>query len=100
MFQAKSAQMSSVHYWHNVGMPNEDRVQSPALKAPLLTVRDVSKILNMSQRNLYRYIQNGTIPVLRIGKCWRFSPAAIEQFIAQARFIPTPPPAPKKRPRK
>jgi excisionase family DNA binding protein len=89
-----------MHYWHNVGMPNEDPTLPPVLRVRLLTVREVAKILNIPPSSLWYKARKGTVPCMRVGKSWRFSPTAIEQFIAQADFKPALVPAPKERSRK
>jgi len=42
-----------------------------------LTVRQVSKLLKLHQRTIYKLAQNGKIPARRLGKSWRFLKAAI-----------------------
>jgi excisionase family DNA binding protein len=43
----------------------------------ILTVSQVSKLLKLHQRTIYRLAQNGMIPALRLGKSWRFLKAAM-----------------------
>ena len=43
----------------------------------ILTVRQVSKLLKLHQRTIYKLAQNGKIPARRLGKSWRFLKAAI-----------------------
>jgi excisionase family DNA binding protein len=38
----------------------------------ILTVRQVSKLLKLHQRTIYKLGQNGMIPGWRVGKSWRF----------------------------
>jgi excisionase family DNA binding protein len=43
----------------------------------ILTVSQVSKLLKLHQRTIYKLAQNGMIPARRLGKSWRFLKAAI-----------------------
>ena len=45
----------------------------------ILTVRQVSKLLKLHQRTIYKLAQNGMIPALRLGKSWRFLKAAMKK---------------------
>jgi excisionase family DNA binding protein len=38
----------------------------------ILTVGQVSKLLRLHQRTIYKLVRNGTIPGRRVGKSWRF----------------------------
>jgi excisionase family DNA binding protein len=38
----------------------------------ILTVGQVSKLLKLHQRTIYKLARNGTIPGRRVGKKWRF----------------------------
>ncbi|GHV77159.1 hypothetical protein AGMMS49942_19800 [Spirochaetia bacterium] len=51
----------------------------------LLTLKEVAQILNVSTQWMYRHIKTGTLPIdrIRVGKEFRFSPAAIDQFLHQ-----------------
>ena len=43
----------------------------------ILTVSQVSELLKLHQRTIYKLAQNGKIPARRLGKSWRFLKAAI-----------------------
>ena len=50
---------------------------------PLLTIREVSELTNLSVGTLYRWISEGRIPVVRLSKrCIRFRQSDIEEWIA------------------
>jgi excisionase family DNA binding protein len=38
----------------------------------ILTVAQVSKLLKLHQRTIYKLVRNGVIPGWRVGKSWRF----------------------------
>ncbi len=47
----------------------------------MLTIREVADYLSLSQRTIYRLIEEGAIPALKIGGQWRFEQAALEQWV-------------------
>ena len=50
-------------------------------EAPLLSVADVSKILNVSERTVRNLLQNRQLPFLRIGRCIRIEKQSVCHFI-------------------
>lgn len=50
----------------------------------LLTIRDVSQILQISSQTLYKMIEAGEIPAIRIGNQWRFEEEQLYQWIRQS----------------
>lgn len=50
-----------------------------------LTVKDVADQLNVSEKTIYRMIQNATIPCFRVGGQWRFDRREIKSWIEDAR---------------
>lgn len=51
----------------------------------MLTVKDVMNRLNLSKPTIYRLVENGEIPVIRIGGSLRFEEREIEDFINSKR---------------
>ena len=47
----------------------------------LLTADDVARILNCSKSLSYRFMQDGSIPVVRLGRAVRVRPQDLETFI-------------------
>ena len=47
----------------------------------LLKVAEVAQILNISKSLIYRLIQSGDLPSIRLGRSVRVRPADLEQFI-------------------
>jgi excisionase family DNA binding protein len=45
------------------------------------TIDEVKKILKISRRTLYNYINNGNIKAVKIGKYWRIRQTDLEKFI-------------------
>jgi excisionase family DNA binding protein len=49
----------------------------------ILTVRQVSKLLKLHPRTIYKLAQNGMIPARRVGKSWRFLKSEIMNFLVK-----------------
>lgn len=47
----------------------------------LMTIHDVAKYLRLSEANLYKMAQEGSIPAIRIGKVWRFKKEVLDEWI-------------------
>lgn len=45
------------------------------------SLKEVEKILKVTQRTLYTYIQNGQLKATKIGKYWRVKHADMAEFI-------------------
>jgi len=50
-----------------------------------LTVRDAAKLLNVSDRTIYRWIDQGTLPVYRIGDQFRFNRTELLEWATSKR---------------
>ncbi|MBU2235482.1 helix-turn-helix domain-containing protein [Patescibacteria group bacterium] len=46
----------------------------------LLTLKEVTEILRVSERTIYRYIDSGELKAIKIGQ-WRFSQDDLSRFI-------------------
>ncbi len=49
----------------------------------LLCVEDVARLLNVAPQTIYKWVRTGYIPYLKLGKCVRFSRAAVLQWLAE-----------------
>jgi excisionase family DNA binding protein len=49
----------------------------------LMTVKEVSALLRVSQQTLYKMLEQGTIPALKIGNQWRFDRNRVLEWIQQ-----------------
>lgn len=58
-----------------------------------LTTGEVQTYLQVNLRTVYRLIQTGTIPAVRVGRQWRFRKADIDEWLARERTGPAPVPA-------
>lgn len=54
-------------------------------KQPLFTTKDVMRILSISQRTLYYWIEQGKLHPVRIGRGYRFKPEEIEALINESK---------------
>ncbi len=52
-------------------------------KPTIYTLREVEEILNVTQRTLYRWIDNGSLKAFKAGRTWRVSEEALQEFIEQ-----------------
>jgi excisionase family DNA binding protein len=58
--------------------------QSPmALDHEILTVKEVSEILQIDKSTLYKLLKEGMIPAFRIGSEWRFRADEIAGWMAE-----------------
>ncbi len=56
----------------------------------LLTIPEVAAILQVSQRTVFRWMDAGLLPVVRVGKITRIRPADLEVFLQSHRAAPGP----------
>ena len=53
----------------------------------ILTVHDVAEYLRMSEAKVYRLVKEGELPVVRIGKTWRFRKDLLDNWLSQCTEI-------------
>ena len=46
-----------------------------------LTIEEVADWLGVNSRTIYRLAQGGRLPGFKVGKQWRFSPTALQDWI-------------------
>jgi excisionase family DNA binding protein len=49
----------------------------------ILTVHEVAEYLRMSEAKVYRLVNEGALPVVRIGKTWRFRKDLLDNWLSQ-----------------
>jgi len=49
----------------------------------IMNVREVAEYLRISEAKVYRLVNQGGIPVMRIGKTWRFRKDILDEWIRQ-----------------
>ena len=50
----------------------------------IMTVKDVAKYLRMSEAKVYKLVKEGVLPVVRIGKTWRFRKDLLNAWLEQS----------------
>ena len=49
----------------------------------ILTVQEVARYLRVHAMTVYRMIQRGDLPVVRVGRGWRFKKDQIDRWLAE-----------------
>jgi excisionase family DNA binding protein len=49
----------------------------------ILTISQVSKLLKLHPRTIYKLVKNGIIPGRRVGKKWRFLRSEVIKFLKE-----------------
>jgi excisionase family DNA binding protein len=49
----------------------------------IMTVKEVAEYLRMSEAKVYRLVKEGALPVVRIGKTWRFRKDLLDEWIKE-----------------
>ena len=52
----------------------------------LLTTKQVQAILHVDRTTIYRMVEGGQLPAIRVGKQWRFARADVEQWLQSGRY--------------
>ncbi len=52
-----------------------------------LTVRETAELLNMHFMSVYKLVQTGELPALKIGSRWKIDPDQLEDWIARRRGV-------------
>jgi excisionase family DNA binding protein len=64
--------------------PQIDPAQGPAsAQAHFLTVGEVAAVLRVSNMTVYRLINAGEIPAVRVGRSFRLREADLDQYLAE-----------------
>ena len=49
----------------------------------ILTIREVADYLKVTERTLYRLVQDGKLPAFKVGNSWRFRRDDLERWISE-----------------
>lgn len=60
-----------------------DSIQKKKDTFTILTVHEVAEYLRMSEAKVYRLAKEGNLPVVRIGKTWRFRKDLLDDWLSQ-----------------
>lgn len=55
----------------------------------ILTVREVAEYLRLSQAKVFRLAREGSLPVFRIGKAWRFRKDLLDEWLVRQSTMKT-----------
>ncbi len=51
----------------------------------LLTANEVAKLLRLSTQTLYKMVDDGTIPAVKVGNRWRFDRTSVSSWLSMQR---------------
>lgn len=74
--------------WHAMAGPDPDvasAATATAVLEPLMSIDEVASVLRISHRGVYRLIERGEIPTLKVGHRTLVEPAEVRAFIANQR---------------
>ncbi len=54
----------------------------------LLTAKEVANLLRLSPQTLYKMLNDGDIPAIRVGSQWRFEHEALKAWITRQASLP------------
>ena len=60
-----------------------ESIQKMSDNLTILTVREVAEYLRMSEAKVYRLVKAGSLPVVRIGKAWRFRKDLLDNWLSE-----------------
>jgi excisionase family DNA binding protein len=60
---------------------NQQKFENIEASIDIMTVHDLAIYLKMSDANIYRMARAGSLPVIRIGKTWRFKKEMIDAWL-------------------
>ena len=58
-------------------------IQQPEEHPSIMTVHEVAEYLRMSEAKVYRLVKERRIPVVRIGKAWRFRKDLLDDWLSE-----------------
>ena len=61
-----------------------DEKQKDITDSAIMTVRDVAEYLRMSEAKVYKLVKEGVLPVVRIGKTWRFRKDLLDDWLKES----------------
>lgn len=53
----------------------------PSLTQPMMSIEDVSRFLNLSEKSVRRLVSRGRLPCYRIGRLVRFMPGDVFRWL-------------------
>lgn len=73
-------------------LPNKEQTPKPSkpVTPEYLTMRDVAKLLKVSERTVYSFIKRDGLPFVRLGSSVRFDPQDLPKWIESRKVRGTP----------
>lgn len=65
------------------------QMDSSSDPASIMTIKEVSDYLKVTERTIYRLAAGKQIPAFKVGGSWRFSRSEIDQWIKSQSSMPT-----------
>lgn len=65
------------------------QMDSSSDSASIMTIKEVSDYLKVTERTIYRLAAGKQIPAFKVGGSWRFSRSEIDQWIKSQSSMPT-----------
>jgi excisionase family DNA binding protein len=63
--------------------PMPDSTHKTKIDPAVLTVHEVAQYLRISEAKVYRLAREGSLPVIRIGRTWRFRKDLLDDWLGQ-----------------
>jgi len=73
----------------SISKPDEGNTDMDELES-LLTVNEVAKLLRLSPQTLYKMLEQGTIPAVKVGCQWRFERSKIREWLSEQQTTDSP----------
>jgi excisionase family DNA binding protein len=64
-------------------LPRESVMNPKEIDHEILTVKEISDLLQVHQPTIYKMVRQGKIPSFRVGADWRFRKDLIERWMAE-----------------
>jgi excisionase family DNA binding protein len=52
--------------------------------AELMTLEEMARYLRVTQKTIYRLLERGSIPAMKVGRQWRFDRLSIDEWLSQS----------------
>jgi len=64
--------------------------RSITMTEPTLTIKELAKYLNVTERTIYNLLERGELPGFKVGANWRFRKEDIEKWIEENKRMNVP----------
>ncbi|MFI9382804.1 helix-turn-helix domain-containing protein [Kutzneria sp. NPDC052558] len=68
-------------------MPAQQKETHPGLaQVQFLTIAEVAKVMRVSKMTVYRLVHSGELPAVRVGKSFRVTENAVQDYLENAYY--------------